>query len=466
MAGVTTRLRRLFTPEFLSRRVLAYGYALLASAGSWLAVLASMLLIRTWLLHNAWITVANADAFSIGTAYCFIFGQLLFSPGQFVIARFVADELYAQRADRLLPGACGWLTVQAGASSLLWAGYMLLQRPPLALGLVLGAGLLAANALFTLQLLVQQTGKRNTGIWWLAGGCGLAVLAAGICASQHWWLPGTHGVTVTLLGIMVTGLVIADLGTLSTLLHHLPLGRRMDWWAWREHFRRHPALAAGGLGYALGLWGSNILYWATAGTVVSGAFWTNRIYDTSTFWAYLIIAPIYPLLFLAVQTRFYPYYRKVLSQVNNGGRLGTITRSQDRLHRVLRAEIGHIFRTQAMLTVAVLLVLWVVTAADPLFSLETSILEVTIVGACLNSFVLVALLMQLYLDDRRGAALTGIVFGAATLLATALLSPLGLPYYGFGLVAGALCGITVGLPRLFWYSERFAQRLFLAPGLG
>lgn len=334
MAGVTTRLRRLFTPEFLSRRVLAYGYALLASAGSWLAVLASMLLIRTWLLHNAWITVAAADAFSIGTAYCFIFGQLLFSPGQFVIARFVADELYAQRADRLLPGACGWLTVQAGASTLLWAGYMLLQRPPLALGLVLWAGLLAANALFTLQLLVQQTGKRNTGIWWLAGGCGLAVLAAGVCASQHWWLPGTHGVTVTLLGIMATGLVIADLGTLSTLLHHLPL------------------------------------------------------------------------------------------------------------------------------------VLWVVTAADPLFSLETSILEVTIVGACLNSFVLVALLMQLYLDDRRGAALTGIVFGAATLLATALLSPLGLPYYGFGLVCGALCGITVGLPRLFWYSERFAQRLFLAPGLG
>lgn len=463
MAGVNleTKLSRLFKPESLTRRASAYGYALINGAGTWLVLLGSMMLLRWVMLATEWTSVTTANLFATAVAYCFIFGQLINATGQFAASRFVADELYAGRADRLLPALIGWLKLQLVLAVAAAGAYWLVFQPQWWFALLLFTGLAATITLFSVNLFVAQVAKRQLTLYWLAAGMGVAIIFALLCGANQWWLPVLHGPMVTLLVGFAAGLMVAIGGLMSTLLRRVPIGHRRDQYALLLAIDTNKPLLLAGIGYAAGLWSANLIYWLTSGTTLSGLFQVNLVYDTSTFWAYLLITPVYMLLFLAIETRFHPYYRKLMSQINNGGTLAAIEKSQAKLRSVLIQELQRIFRTQGILTLIVVALIGIASSQSLYFSLETSVLQLVIVGACLNSFVLVILLMQMYLDDQRGAAATGTVFGGGVILATLLGLPLDMSFYGLGLVIGALLGVVAGLPRLLSYTEHLSTHLFL-----
>ncbi|KRN23801.1 hypothetical protein FC75_GL001380 [Lacticaseibacillus camelliae DSM 22697 = JCM 13995] len=315
--------------------------------------------------------------------------------------------------------------------------------------------------LFSVNLVVSQVASRQLPLLWLAGGMAVAIGVALLCGANQWWLPVQHGPMVTLLVSFISGVMVTIGGLVSALLRRVPIGRRADQYALLLAIDHNKRLLLAGVGYALGLWSANVIYWLVSGISLSGLFQVNLMYDTSTFWAYLLITPVYMLLFLAIETRFHPYYRKLMSQINNGGTLAAINQSQAKLRSVLIQELQRIVRTQGILTIIVVTLIGIASSQSLYFSLETSVLQLVIVGACLNSFVLVIMLMQLYLDDQRGAAATGAVFGGSVILATLLGLPLGMSFYGLGLVIGALLGVVAGLPRLLDYTEHLSEHLFL-----
>lgn len=463
MAGLNleTKLDRLFKPENLTKRAGAYGFALIAGAGAWLVLLASMLLIRGVFLATEWISPTTANLFATAVAYCFIFGQMINALGQFVAARFASDELYAKRADRLMPALVGWLKVQLALAVLAAGAYWLLFQPSAAIALAMLVTLAATVSLFSLNLFAAMVDSRGAALGWLSAGMGIAIVSALICGMQQWWLGGQHGVMLTLVLCFALGLVVCDLGLTSRLLKKLPLGSRAHQYDLLLAVDAHKPLMIASTGYALGLWSANLIYWLAAGQSLGGIFQVNMMYDTATFFGYLLITPVYMLLFVAIETRFFPYYRRLMSQINNGGTLEAIETSQVKLRGVLVQELIRIIRTQAIITVIAVVFVGIQSSRNLYFTLETSVLQLVIVGACLNSFVLVVLLLQLYLDDQRGAAITGGLFGLTVIVATLAGLPLGIHFYGIGLIIGALIAVVVGLVNLLRYADRLSEALFL-----
>ena len=93
MAGIGFTLKKLFEDESYSARSKAYAYSAIVSAGPWIAAVitvnAMVLLSKLFMVGNA-----QRDLFMGTMVYSFVFSQIITSPWQLLITRYVSDRLY------------------------------------------------------------------------------------------------------------------------------------------------------------------------------------------------------------------------------------------------------------------------------------------------------------------------------------------------------------------------------------
>src|ERR1035437_1078054 len=110
MAGIGFELKKLFSQKGLIPNLRANLYASVVVAGP-MILGALLLFVLRYIAIKAGASMHQQDIFIIVTVYSMLFPLLLTSFLSYVLTRFVADMLYEEKIERILPSMYGAISI-------------------------------------------------------------------------------------------------------------------------------------------------------------------------------------------------------------------------------------------------------------------------------------------------------------------------------------------------------------------
>ena len=455
MAGIGFELKKLFRRKGMLAGLRAYGYAGIICTGP---MLLGVLLQGGLLLLCGWAGAPRAarDLLVCMVTYTLLASLTVTSFFSMPVTRFVADQLYEERAERVLPSFAGACAVQLALGC---GGY--------------GAFLLASGATFCQGLLCLWLFAELVVCWTAMSyltalkeyrGILLAFAAAvGAAFGAGWVLVFWLGVPVVEGFLAATALGYGVmLGLDVRLLCRFFPEREGSPWRFLRWVKRYRTLALTGLLLDLGLFAHLVIVWlGPLGVQVKGLFYGAPYYDVPALLAFLSILTTTVNFVVSVEVQFYPRYRTYYSLFNDGGVVGDIKAAEEEMLAVLNRELYYTALKQLFTTAAVISLETLVLGYLPLGfnDLMHGCLRTLCAGYGLYAVGNTVLLILLYFTDYKGALGAAAAFAVLAGGGTALSLRFDPAFYGFGFLAGAAVLFLAALLRLDWFTRNLPYRI-------
>ncbi|MEP9400205.1 exopolysaccharide Pel transporter PelG [Sphingomonas silueang] len=451
MAGIGFQLARVAREGGVGGIAGAAAHGAVISAGPWLLTAAAMLLLERWAAAH----LSGGDAHVVQTVliHAFSLSALAAAPIGIVAIRLVADRIYAEDAGGI-PGILLGALVAGGALGLLIGTLLFAVLGGLAL-------LPALCAAMTLAWLTQ--------IW--------------IAAPMLTALDRYHAVPLAyLLGIAIAAAVLAlwPGAGLATVLGIVALGVATTLAAilllLRQHFtgdavlpprdamppRLATIIALAGVAGVAAIWIDKWLLWFGPASVVAlGQLRLNPINDEGSFLGLLTIVPGLTLLLIVTETRFDRAFSGLIARCTG---TATMDRIEEARAQVIATILGSI-RILVLVQLLVAALAWVL--AVPLFdAIGADVRAIfafrqTSAGVVFHLIVIAATVVLAYYDLFGRILLTWGAFAIGSLLATWAQFGAGFAAFGWGYMAGAVIGATVGIAMVAEASVNLTYLLFV-----
>ena len=425
MAGIGFELKRLFRRKGLFATMRAYGYAGIVCTGPML--LGVLLQVGILVLCGLWgVGRANQDLLVCMVTYTLLASLLLTSFFSMPVTRFLADMLFAEREDEILPSFWGSNAIMLVAGTVFYGVFLLFSGATLLQGLLclwlFNIMIVNWNGMSYLTAIKDYRGilcsfAAAIGVSCL---CALAALALG--------LPPVEG----LLASIALGYGVMLAWDVVLLYRCFPQSDRSPWLflQWIDQFM---PLALTGLLTNLGLFAHLVIIWAgPIGVQVKGLFYGAPYYDVPALIAF-----------------------------NDGGVVGDIVVAEEGMLSTLNSELRFCALKQLFVTAAVISLETTVLSALPLGfnNLMHGYFRTLCVGYGLYAVGNTVMLILLYFTDYQGAVLASGLFAGVAGLATAVSLLLPQQFYGFGFLLGAAVFFIVALLRLDTYTANLPYRI-------
>jgi uncharacterized membrane protein len=437
MAGIGFELRRLVEGDSVLQKVKGYAAAGMISSGPWILTIVTLAVLSVF--GPELIGQSDYELFRSIITYAFAYSLILVGVVQMAVTRRVADDLYSHRYDRILPtftstcAALGVFQVLVG-SFFCWVAGL-----PLALAIV-SVGLYVVISLTWIALI------------WLSAVKDFAQILRAYLMGALVSLTGTlfAATSIDLVGL----LAIYTAGQALTLalmvfqigreLHH---GDQRDWSAWRCLLKYRSLVAVGFLSNAA-LWIDKVVFWSVDGSGPNRFFRFHPLYDTACFLAYLTVIPALAVNLVRVETNFYERYRAYFGGIIGGMPYRVILERKGQMLRILFDGVQGLLRTQGAITfLAIVFAPWLLKPLG-VPEVTTMIFRAACLASLFHVLLLIVLLIQMYFDFQREAALTTLVFFLTNFAGAVWSVEAGIWSYGIGYAVSSLVTLLVGYALL------------------
>ncbi len=343
MAGIGFELKKLFSKKGLILQARANLYASVVVAGPMLMG-AALLLGTRYVSSFGGASIYQQDLIVVVITYSLLFSLILTSSLLFVLSRFVADMLYINEYDRVLPSMYGAISLFLIIGSILWLGFLAISKLEFAYS-VFSFILFCEGVVAWIQISYISAIKEYRGI--LVGF--LVGIVCGLGASLVLIYLKYEVVASLLAGSCIAyGILIVDF---TIVLHEFfPMGsggalRFLEW------IDKYPQLPFVGLFSTLGLFIHLMLMWTSPlGVQVSGLFYHAPAHDIPALMAFITSLATTVNFVTSVEVNFYPKYRLYFSLLNGDGSLNNIEKAYDDMLDVLKQEIFYVAIRQIFIT--------------------------------------------------------------------------------------------------------------------
>lgn len=454
MAGIGFELKRLFKRKGLFATMRAYGYAGIVCTGPML--LGVLLQVGILVLCSLWgVGRANQDLLVCMVTYTLLASLTLTSFFSMPVTRFLADMLFAEREEEVLPSFWGSNAIMLVAGTVLYGVFLLFSGATLLQGLLclwlFNIMIVNWNGMSYLTAIKDYRGILCS----FAAAIGVACLCA--LTALALGLPPVEG----LLASIALGYGVMLAWDVVLLYRYFPQSDRSPWLflQWLDQFM---PLALTGLLTNLGLFAHLVIIWAgPIGVQVKDLFYGAPYYDVPALIAFLTILVTTVNFVVSVEVNFYPRYRDYYSLFNDGGVVGDIVVAEEEMLATLNRELRFSALKQLFVTAAVISLETTVLSALPLGfnNLMHGYFRTLCVGYGLYAVGNTVMLILLYFTDYKGAVLASGLFAGVAVLATAVSLLLPQQFYGFGFLLGAAVFFIVALLRLDTYTANLPYRI-------
>lgn len=454
MAGIGFELKRLFKRKGLFATMRAYGYAGIVCTGPML--LGVLLQVGILVLCSLWgVGRANQDLLVCMVTYTLLASLTLTSFFSMPVTRFLADMLFAEREEEVLPSFWGSNAIMLVAGTVLYGVFLLFSGATLLQGLLclwlFNIMIVNWNGMSYLTAIKDYRGILCS----FAAAIGVACLCA--LAALVLRLPPVEG----LLASIALGYGVMLAWDVVLLYRYFPQSDRSPWLflRWLDQFM---PLALTGLLTNLGLFAHLVIIWAgPIGVQVKGLFYGAPYHDVPALIAFLTILVTTVNFVVSVEVNFYPRYRDYYSLFNDGGVVGDIVVAEEEMLATLNRELRFCALKQLFVTAAVISLETTVLSALPLGfnNLMHGYFRTLCVGFGLYAVGNTVMLILLYFTDYKGAVLASGLFAGVAGLATIVLLFFPQQFYGFGFLLGAAVFFVVALMRLDTYTANLPYRI-------
>lgn len=455
MAGIGFELKKLFSQKGIILGIRANLYASLVVAGPML--LGVVLLLGAKLVSS--VGGANGhqqDLIVVIITYSLLFSLLLSSVLLFVLARFIADMLYINAREQILPSMYGAMSVLLVVGCLAWAVFLYFSRIKLEYSLY-SFILFCEGLVVWIQINYITAVKEYKGI--LLGfvlGITLGLLVGWLLIRLEYDV-----VAAVLAGACLAyGILIINFTVILHKFFPTGAGSPLRFLEWID---KYPQLTFVGFFSTLALFTHIILmWWSPLGIQVEGLFYHAPAHDIPALLAFLTSLVTTVNFVTSVEVNFYPTYRRYFSLLNGDGALSSVEKAYEEMMTVLKQELFYLAIQQVIVTIFAVVMIGEVLVYIGLgfTSNMIGLFRVLCVGYGLYAIGNSLMLFLLYFAsnaDALWAAAALLVFNFAGTAYTLTLPEM---YYGFGFVVASIVFYLVALQRLYAYTVHLDYYIF------
>lgn len=463
MAGIGFELKKLFRKDSIFSTIFGGVYATVITIGPTILVIVAINLLYL-LLPYANMSLYDKELLASIILYVFIFSLVITSPVNIILSRYIADKIYEEDYDSILPSidsgnlavaALAFFTGVPFSAAMYFIGGIPFYR--IALSYFFYTGLVFTFYHMTFVTLLKDYRKITYSF--------LLSLIVGILLSLY--LVFARGITV--LDGIVAGLAVS-FNLIAVLLmsrckrnfrHH----NKNTGEVWK-YFVRFRKLFAANAFYTLGLYSSNFVFWIFSRykILVAGVFASAPVYDVATYLAMITNISVLVIFVINVETKFHTAYQ-IYCQSIIGASGKDILQAKRHMIDVLRRELLYIIQLQLIINVCIVLL---VLAFGEKFGFSGTILQmypVLAVAYMIMYLVQCMMIFLFYLDDAGGAAMVGFVFLVCSTLGCLVSVRMPAVLSGGGVLLGTLAGFTTAFFRIRYMLRHIDEHIYCRDSL-
>jgi len=455
MAGIGFELKKLFAQKGLLLKLRANTFASIVVAGP--MVLGFLLLLGAKLIAvNFGATEHEQDFIMVIITYSLLFSLLLDSTLMYTLARYIADALYTNDYDRVLPSMYGSTTLLLVIGSIGWSIFLYLSKLPLIYSF-LSFTLFCEGVVIWNQVNYVTAIKdyKKIMLGFLIGIL-IGLLVGYLFAYFGYDIVASMLIAATLAyGIMI-------LYFTQVLHQYFPkgVGTSFHFLEWIERYPRLPLI---GFFTTLGLFIHLMLMWRSSwGIQVYGLFYHAPPHDIASLFAFVTSLPSAINFVTSVEVNVYPKYRIYFTLLNGEGSLSDVEKSEKELLSVLKDEMFYLAIRQVLFTLFAVIVIGEILPYLQLgyTSIMIGLFRVLCVGYGLYAIGNSLMLFLLYFSNYASAWKASFAFVLFNTLVTLYTISLPEVFYGFGFVAAGFLFYVISLFYLSLHTKHIDHFIF------
>lgn len=448
MAGIGFELKKLFRATGLFAKTRAFGYASVISAGPML--LGWIFLIFIDIIGQGF-GLVRADRMLLNCliTYALMFSAILSGLFSTALTRYIADMIYEDREEEVLPSLGGALCFLLPLEVLLFGIFLLFADLSPAL-YVLTLTLCMEQTCAVLMMAYLSALKDYQGIFGgYAGGIGAGLVLALLTGL-------VHSISVShLLFCVVFGYGLMICLHMYLLCTNFPKEGRHSF-LFLSWIGEYKSLIAVGGGTSVALYAPLLIAWySKLGRQVSGILYCAPDHDLGAIFAFLTSLMTTVNFVVLVEVNFYPEYRRYYDLLNGTGTIGEIRTAHRRMLDVLFRELAYMGQRQLYFTVFALSLGENLLEHLPLgmTDLSAGYFRILCVGYAAYAIGNVFVMMLLYFSDYRDAAWISLMFAVCSITFSLISLHFPIRYYGFGFAIAAVALFIFALMMLVRYTK-------------
>jgi len=456
MAGIGFELKKLFAREGMLLNLRANLYASIVVAGPMILGILLLLGIK-FIATRIGASIFEQDVVVVIITYSILFPLMLTSLVSFVSTRFVADMLYDENVERILPSMYGTISLCLLVGALGWGIFLAFSQAPFRYCVFSFILFCEAVVVWIQMTYINAAKDYRSAVIGFALGIGTGLLTGyGLAAGLHLeTIPSLLAGVCVAYGIMIISFTV--------ILHnYFPIGKgsALRFLEWVE---KYPSLILVGFCSTTGLFIHIMLMWTGPwGKQVIGLFYYAPGYDIPALLSMLTTVVTTVNFVTSMEVSFYPRYRQYFGLLNGGSTLSDLNLAAQQMVTVMKQELFYLAQIQLMVTIlAISLASSVLLRLGLGFTpVMISLFQVLCVGYGLYAISNTMLLLLLYLSNYRDAALAALSLLLAAAVGTIVTIYLPHYYYGFGFVIASLVMFLIAWIRLSAYINQMDYNIF------
>ncbi len=457
MAGIGVKLNRIFEKNTLTSDLIGLGYSAVITVAPMFLVIGNILLMGR-VLGLAEAEYYPRELFSCTVLYIFIFSLLMTAPFNSVFSRYMADVIYEERYEDILPCFYVGLLLNVLLSCAVGIPFCIREAVVGQVNILYVftgfCGFIASVLVFyaMLYLSVCKDYKKISFFFF-----------TGMSVSFLFSLFLTYVLHMEVTDVMLISITV---GFLFIACEEIAMIKRYfkkssgNYRPVLRYFGKYWKLVIANFFYILGLFLHNFIFWTSdLQMTVADSFLCAPPYDMASCIAMFTNISMTVILITRIEMHFHDKY-KGYSEAVIGGRGIDIKSAQNRMFRQLSAELMNLARIQFIISVILFLLCVVFLPQFGFSGLIMQIYPCLAAGYFILFLMYAAIIFLYYYNDLTGAMTTALSFVAVTFFVSLITLQMPEKWYGLGVTAGAAVGWCIAYFRLRWVERHMDVHVF------
>lgn len=425
MAGIGFQLKKLFGRRSVTSAVAGVFYSTFVTVGNILFIMLAMVLLNVVMNRSDPSQEIATQLFTV-LLYCFAFSFIFVSGTSMLMSRYLADRIYAQEFDKILPSLYGGLALLLPVMSIAGILFLCFSTFSLPLKFLIYCVYLESGITTFLSTYVSAVKAFKAISFTFLAGMAVTVLLA-------FFLPRGEHLLDSMLFCILCGFFVIIAGLMLVIRHSFEPSKE-NVFAFLSYFPKFYKLFLINTFISLTNYLHNMLFWQVREMQyrVGGNFVCAPDYDAAVFIAILSSISVTVLFVVKTETHFYDSYRDYLANIRNGT-LAHVEQCRKNMEAVLQNEITFVVEVQFIIS---LFAIVLCTNLLPAFGSNTQTVELipfTIAGYFFSTIFMCIVTLLLYFENYNKALVSALIHFALILLLTVVTILLGKNFYGLSL---------------------------------
>ena len=455
MAGIGFELKKLFSDNSILMKLRANLFSSVVIAGP--MIMGAMLLLGVkFIAVSAGASLHEQDLLIVVITYSLLFSLLLINTLSYVLSRYVADMVYSDKYDRIMPSMYGSISLLLAIGAPSWAAFLYFSKLPLAYSLLSLTLFCLAIVVWTQISYITDIKRYKEVIIGFAFGI-FSSFAAGILLVFN-----GQDIVGSLLTAACVGYGIIMVTYTYVLHRHFPSGEGISL-KFLEWISKFPSLPFVGFFTTAGLFTHLMLMWRSPlGVQVHGLFYHAPPHDIPALFGFFTILVSTVNFVTSLEVNFYPKYKLYFSLLNEGGALKDIEKAKEEMLTVLKQELLYLSMRQIFVTIiSIVLIAEVLNIVGVGFTTTMiGLFRVLCIGYAFYAVGNTMLLYLLYFSADIAALYPATTLFVVNVIGTYDTITLPANYYGFGFVAAAFAMFVVAWWKLVSFTKHLEYHVF------